>query len=92
MRPVLWQTLAGTSGGHSRLRILYLLSERPQNANRLAKELSLNYTTVRYHLERLEQNGLIEKTGQYAAVYLLTDQINEHWGTVEKINEAVNWE
>lgn len=42
MRPVLWQTLAGTPGGHSRLRILYLLSERPQNANRLAKELSLN--------------------------------------------------
>lgn len=34
----------GTPGGQNRLRILFALSEQPQNANRLADGLNLDYT------------------------------------------------
>jgi len=86
MEGVLWYLLAGARGGPNRCRILEALDDRPRNANQLAADLDLDYTTVRHHLDLLVEHDLVENTGDdYAAVYLLTDRVEENWETVEDI-------
>ncbi len=86
MDTVLWQTLAGTRGGPNRARILRALDERPRNANRLAEEMDLAYNTVRYHLDVLEDNGIVVSSdSDYGTVYLPSDRAQDHWETVERI-------
>jgi DNA-binding transcriptional ArsR family regulator len=90
MEAVLWYVLTGTRGGTNRVRILQALDERPRNANQLAEDLDLDYKTVRHHLDVLEDNGVLEDSGDdYGAVYLPTDQARHHWDTIEEIMEQV---
>ena len=91
MEGVLWYLLASSRGGPTRVRIVRALDERPRNANQLATELDLDYTTVRHHLDVLQEDNVVRKTGgDYAAVYLFTDQVEAHWDTVEEILETVD--
>lgn len=91
MEAVLWYVLTGTRGGPNRVRLLRALDERPRNANQLAEDLDLDYTTVRHHLDVLVENGVVEKSGNdYGAIYLPTDQARHHWDTVETIIEGVD--
>jgi len=86
MKDVLWYVLAGTRGGENRARILRTLRERPQNANRLAEELDLDYKTVRHHLDVLIENGVVTKAGDgYGAVYRISDRAQANWDQVESI-------
>lgn len=86
MEGVLWYVLTGTRGGKNRVRILRTVAERPRNANQLASDLDLDYTTVRHHLDVLVDNGIVERGGDgYGAVYLPTDRVENHWETVEEI-------
>jgi DNA-binding transcriptional ArsR family regulator len=86
MEGVLWYVLTGTRGGPNRARILRAIDERPQNANQLAEQLELDYKTVRHHLDVLEDNGVVTKSGEdYGAVYLPSDRAEKHWDTVEEI-------
>jgi predicted ArsR family transcriptional regulator len=91
MEDVLWHLLASSRGGHSRVRLLRAIDERPRNANQLADELDLDYTTVRHHLDRLVENNVVRATeNDYGAVYLVTDQARVHWETVEEIMDTVD--
>lgn len=75
------------------MRILRALEERPQNPNQLAKELNLDYTTVRHHLDVLRKYDVVMRTDEsYAAVYLFTDQVKAHWDTVERIFGVIEME
>jgi len=90
MEAVLWYVLTGTRGGTNRVRILQALDERPRNANQLAEDLDLDYKTVRHHLDVLEDNGVLEDSGDdYGAIYLPTDQARHHWDTIEDIMDQV---
>ena len=90
MEAVLWYVLTGTRGGTNRVRILQALDKRPRNANQLAEDLGLDYKTVRHHLDVLEDNGVLEDSGDdYGAIYLPTDQARHHWDTIEEIMEQV---
>ncbi|MFB6139834.1 MAG: winged helix-turn-helix domain-containing protein [Halosimplex sp.] len=90
MEGVLWYVFASTRGGENRARIFRAIDERPRNANQLAEDLELDYTTVRHHLEVLEDNNVLESSGDdYGAVYLPTDQCRAHWDTVEDVLETV---
>lgn len=90
MESVLWYMLTGARGGPNRIRILTALDERPRNANRLAEDLDLDYTTVRHHLDVLMEHDLVRNSGGgYATVYLLSDRIEDNWSTVEDIIETV---
>lgn len=90
MDDVLWYVLASSRGGHSRVRIVQALAERPRNANELATELDLDYTTVRHHLEVLCENNVVRRSAdEYAAVYLFTERLEANWDTVEEIIETV---
>ena len=91
MEGVLWYLLASSRGGPTRVRIVRALDERPRNANQLAEALDLDYTTVRHHLEVLREDNVLRKAGgDYAAVYLFTEQVQANWGTVEEILETVD--
>jgi len=91
MEGVLWHLLASSRGGPSRVRIVRALDERPRNANELAELLDLDYTTVRHHLDVLMDNNVVRRAGDdYAAVYLFTDQVEDHWDTVEEILDTVD--
>ncbi|WP_135303452.1 ArsR/SmtB family transcription factor [Haloarcula amylovorans] len=91
MDTVLWQTLAGTRGGPNRARVLRALDERPRNANKLADDLDLAYNTARYHLDVLEENGVITSSeANYGTVYLPSERTRNHWETVEDILTQVD--
>lgn len=93
MKGVLWYVLASSRGGPTRVRILRALEERPRNANQLATELDLDYTTIRHHLDVFMDNNIVERSGDdYAAVYLFTEQVESNWDTVEEILAAVDGE
>ena len=90
MEAVLWYVLTGTRGGANRMRILRAIEDRPRNANQLAEALDLDYKTVRHHLDVLQENGIIESSGDdYGAIYLPTDQARHHWEVIERIMEEI---
>jgi DNA-binding transcriptional ArsR family regulator len=90
MEGVLWYVLASTRGGTNRARILRAIDERPRNANQLAEDLDLDYTTVRHHLDVLGDNNVVTSSGDdYGAVYLPTDQCRANWDTVEDVLDTV---
>lgn len=90
MEDVLWYLLASSRGGESRARILRAIDDQPRNANQLADELELDYTTVRYHLDVLIEDNVLKQTGDgYGDVYLPTDQARHNWETVLEITEQV---
>jgi DNA-binding transcriptional ArsR family regulator len=90
MEGVLWYVLASTRGGENRARILRAVDERPRNANQLAEDLNLDYTTVRHHMDVLVENNVVTKSGDdYGAVYLPTEQSRANWDTVEDVLDTV---
>ena len=91
MDGILWQLLASSRGAQTRSRLIRVLAERPRNANQLADELDVDYTTVRHHLDVLMDNNLVEPTNDgYGAVYVFTDQAESHWDVVEEILATVS--
>lgn len=93
MDGVLWYLLASSRGGPTRVRIVQALNERPQNANQLATELEMDYTTIRHHLDILLDNNVVRTAGgDYGTMYLFTDQVTSNWDTVEEILETVDSE
>jgi DNA-binding transcriptional ArsR family regulator len=91
MEAVLWYVLTGTRGGENRVRILQALDERPRNANQLAEDLSLDYKTVRHHLDVLMDNDILTNSGDdYGAIYMPTEQARDHWDVIERIMEQVD--
>jgi DNA-binding transcriptional ArsR family regulator len=91
MEGVLWYLFASSRGGPTRVRLLRALDERPRNANQLATELDMDYTTIRHHLDVLMENNVVTRTDDdYAAVYLITDQARANWETVEEVFDVVD--
>jgi DNA-binding transcriptional ArsR family regulator len=90
MEGVLWYVFASTRGGENRARLLRAIDEQPRNANRLAEALDLDYTTIRHHLEVLEDNNIVTASGdEYGAVYLPSEQARANWETVEEVLDTV---
>jgi len=90
MEHALWYLFVGTRGGSTRVQIVRALSSHPKNANQLATELDLSYTTVRYHLDRLgEHDVLTEGTESYGTLYFLTDAFEQHRDVFERITREV---
>ncbi len=91
MDGVLWYLLASSRGGETRARILRVLEERPRNANQIASELDLDYTTIRHHLDVLTDDNVLKRAGDgYGDIYLFTEQVEHHWDTVEEILNTVD--
>jgi DNA-binding transcriptional ArsR family regulator len=78
----LWWLIAGSKGGENRARIILELNKRPYNANKLAEKLSLDYKTIRHHMDVLDENGIVKSTGEkYGALYFLSDEMERDYDT-----------
>ena len=76
MKQILWWLIAGSKGGINRARIIQVLHTRPYNANQLTLMFSLDYKTVRHHLDVLKKHQVIRSTGEgYGIMYSLSDQM-----------------
>lgn len=85
---LLWWLFAGSVGAQSRILILFALKTQPLNAQQLAEQLKLDYTTVRHHLSVLEKNRILITEGEkYGKVYFITDTMESHWANLEAILE-----
>lgn len=90
MEKALWYLLAGTRGGENRARIIRALSEQPRNANQLSETLELEYNTIRYHLEKLQDHDVVETGGDdYGELYFLTDRFRRHEAEFERITDRM---
>jgi DNA-binding transcriptional ArsR family regulator len=72
--------------------MLKLLIDRPYNANQLAEAMSMDYKTIRHHLEVLTKNGVITMEGdKYGAMYFISNtmeaninEFNQIWDKIDK--------
>ncbi len=88
---LLWWLFAGSVGARSRTSILFTLRAQPLNAQQLAEQLKLDYTTVRHHLSVLEKNRILITEGEkYGKVYFVTEVMEAHWATLEAILEKTS--
>lgn len=79
MERVLWYLFAGTRGGETRAKIVQSLNEQPRNPNQLAEDVGLDYNTIQYHLEKLEEHNIVEQEQEgYGALYFFTKQFTEN--------------
>lgn len=53
----------------TRLQILLKLSQRPHTVAEIAKITGFSKTTISYHLEKLEENGIVERVERGKWVY-----------------------
>ena len=78
IKNVLYWLIANSLGGLNRGKILEELFKKPQNANELSNNLSIEYKTVRYHLKVLEENKIITSVGGgYGKTYFPSDELNQ---------------
>lgn len=93
MDGVLWYLLASSRGGPTRVRIVRALDDRPRNANQLANDLGMDYTTIRHHLDVLGENNVVRKSAdEYGAVYLFTDRLDANRDVLDEVLDAVDGE
>ena len=83
---LLWWLFASSAGARTRARVLAAIHLEPQNAKQLARELQLDYKTIRHHLGVLSENHVIESSGpNYGRVYSVAHHIEERWPEFERI-------
>lgn len=76
----------GTRGGDNRIKIMLLLTEKPLNINQLSKELGLDYKAIKFHMEILEKNNMIEHTREkYGVMYFLSTFLEYNIDTFNEI-------
>ena len=90
IKQLLWWLIAGSEGGYNRAQIIHFLNTRPSNANKLAKELKLDYKTIRHHLDVLTKNNLLTFTGsKYGKMYFISTPLEESYEVFEEIWDRI---
>ncbi|WP_416839628.1 winged helix-turn-helix domain-containing protein [Haloferax sp. DFSO52] len=79
MEKRLWYVFGGSSGGELRAKLVRALAEQPRNANQLSDAFDVDYNTIRYHLDILVDNDIVERGEEsYGTLYFLTDDFEAH--------------
>ncbi|MFH1237034.1 MAG: winged helix-turn-helix domain-containing protein [Candidatus Aenigmatarchaeota archaeon] len=83
----LWNVLAGTRGGVTRICILKLLRKRPYNINQLHEKLKLDYKTIQHHIRVLTNNKIItvENEKKYGSMYFISPFLEKHMYLFDEI-------
>ena len=62
------------------------LKGTPQNANRLAETMKMDYKTIRHHLEVLRKNNIITAVGEgYGVTFFLSSDVEQNYALFEEI-------
>ena len=81
-----WFQFVGTRGGHTRIRIISQLRNKPSNKNQLSKDLGLDYKAIEHHMKSLEKNNLVTKVGgKYGAIYFVSALFEEAESVFDEI-------
>ncbi|MDA4121742.1 MAG: winged helix-turn-helix domain-containing protein [Thaumarchaeota archaeon] len=92
LRRLLWFLLGGSRGGENRARIIRSLRAKPNNLNRLAGELDLQYKAVQHHMRILVSNSLVVTSGdKYGMQYSLNPWFEAHIEEFEQICEKLHF-
>lgn len=85
----LWNVLAGTRGGITRINILELLRKRPYNVNQLHDKLKLDYKTIQHHIKVLNDSNIItsDEKKKYGSLYFLSPLLEENIHLFDEILE-----
>jgi DNA-binding transcriptional ArsR family regulator len=76
MRKLMCYLIEGDRGGRTRAIILKHLAEKPHNANQLANILSMDYKTIRHHLDVLIKNEIVAKRkSENYIIYYLSESV-----------------
>lgn len=90
-KKLLWWIFGVSKGGPMRTNILKTLHERPYNANQLAAELGVDYKTIRYHLDILIKNKIIDDIEEGNIVmYFLSDDMEKSYPVFIEIFEKLH--
>lgn len=91
LRRLLWFLLGGSRGGENRARIIRSLKDKPNNLNRLAGELGLQYKAVQHHMRILVTNSLVITSGErYGMIYSLTPWFLAHMEVFDQVCEKLH--
>jgi len=73
-KTLFWLLFAGSRGSDTRIRIMSVLRKKPSNRNQLSTELDMDYKNMQHHMEVLEENNLVKKTGnRYGVTYYISE-------------------
>jgi DNA-binding transcriptional ArsR family regulator len=91
LRHSLWNAIAGTRGGITRIEILQLLRERPYNTNQLHEKLKMDYKTIQHHIKVLINGNIIvtEDEKKYGSMYFLAPRLEENIGIFDEILDKI---
>jgi len=91
LRLSLWELLAGTRGGLTRVKILKCLRERPYNMNQLHEKLKMDYKTIQHHIRVLMKGNIITTTdvNRYGHMYYLSPLLEENIHLFEEILDKI---
>ncbi|MCL2691182.1 MAG: winged helix-turn-helix domain-containing protein [Candidatus Bathyarchaeota archaeon] len=90
LKHLLGWLITGTRGGPTRVKILEVLKDKPQNTNQLSMLLGMDYKTIRHHLEVLEKNRLIISVGdRYGMTYFLSRMMEDNYSLFEEIKNKL---
>jgi len=84
--------IAGSKGGPMRARIIEILKDTPQNANQLADALSVDYKTIRHHIDMLEKNNMVTAAGGsagYGVTYFLSTALEDNFVVYEDLRKRM---
>jgi predicted transcriptional regulator len=87
----LWNLLAGTRGGFTRIRIIKLLRRRPYNINQLKEKLDLDYKTIQHHIRFLMDSDIITCSDKkrYGSMYFLSPLLERNMNMFDEILDKV---
>ncbi|MEM3362120.1 MAG: winged helix-turn-helix domain-containing protein [Candidatus Anstonellaceae archaeon] len=72
---LLFWLLAASKGGPTRIKILNILCREPSNVRRLSLILSMEYKTIKTHIELMLKYGLIDAIGsKYGRIYYISPE------------------
>ncbi|HKZ58738.1 MAG TPA: winged helix-turn-helix domain-containing protein [Candidatus Thermoplasmatota archaeon] len=87
---LMWWLFGSSAGALTRVRLVRALKAEPSNNQKLADDLTLDYTTVRHHLRVLTKNGFLLTGGpKYGQLFFLSPSFESHWAAFEKIAAKV---
>jgi predicted transcriptional regulator len=81
----------GMQGRYTRLKMILAIAEDPLNTQQLSKELGYDFKSIKRNLEILEENNLIESSGEgYGKLFFLSELMETNLSTLLHVIEKVD--
>lgn len=82
----------GRKGGTTSMLIMECISIAPCNINEISKKIGLHYNTVKYHVDLLCENELLENDGKkYGRLYYFSQKLLENLDAYKQVLYKANF-